>query len=124
MSILRAMGQNRELVLKDDDLAIATYRRIADSKTNTGGADYFTGVQGAARMLTRRGEYEDAFDVLNLIDIENVAEAGGVRCDCLIARHLRPPVAASKRFSGIVKWWLMRKRYSRIGSVPKKQLQP
>lgn len=73
MSILRAMGQNRELVLKDDDLAIATYRRIADSKTNTGGADYFTGVQGAARMLTRRGEYEDAFDVLNLIDIENVA---------------------------------------------------
>ncbi|MDB4749444.1 DUF4838 domain-containing protein [Rubripirellula sp.] len=73
MSILRAMGQNREFVLKNDALAMETYRRIVDSNTNTGSAEYFTGLQGAARLLTRNGEFEDAFEVLDLVDIENLA---------------------------------------------------
>jgi tetratricopeptide (TPR) repeat protein len=73
MSILRAMGQNREFVLKDDVLAMETYRRIVDSNTNTGSAEYFTGLQGAARLLTRNGDFEDAFEVLDLVDIENLA---------------------------------------------------
>jgi hypothetical protein len=68
MSILRTMGSNRELVLKSDDLALAAYRRIASSKTGTGSAEYFTGLQGAARILTRRGEYDEALRVLNLVE--------------------------------------------------------
>ncbi|MHC4880358.1 MAG: DUF4838 domain-containing protein [Planctomycetota bacterium] len=74
MSILRAMGHNRETVLKNDDLALETYRTIASSKTNTGSAEYFTGLQGAARILTRRGEYDEALKVLDFVDPE---ELGG-----------------------------------------------
>jgi tetratricopeptide (TPR) repeat protein len=72
MSILRTMGQNRETVLKNDDLALETYRTIASSKTNTGGAEYFSGLQGAARLLTRRGDYAEALKVLNLVEPEKL----------------------------------------------------
>ena len=72
MSILRTMGQNRETVLKNDDLALETYRTIASSKTNTGSAEYFSGLQGAARLLTRRGDYAEALKVLNLVDPEKL----------------------------------------------------
>lgn len=72
MSILRTMGHNRETVLKNDDLALETYRMIASSKTNTGSAEYFTGLQGAARILTRRGDYDGALKVLNLVDLEKL----------------------------------------------------
>jgi hypothetical protein len=73
MSILRTMGHNRETVLKNDDLALETYRTIASSKTNTGSAEYFTGLQGAARILTRRGEYDEALKVLKLVDAERLS---------------------------------------------------
>ena len=72
MSILRTMGNNRETVLKNDDLALETYRTIASSKTNTGSAEYFSGLQGAARLLTRRGDYASAMKVLNLVDPEKL----------------------------------------------------
>ncbi|MEK6235591.1 MAG: hypothetical protein N2C14_12855, partial [Planctomycetales bacterium] len=72
MSILRVMGHNRETVLKNDDLALETYLAIARSKTNTGSAEYFTGLQGAARILTRRGEYDEALKTLNLVDAEKL----------------------------------------------------
>ena len=66
------MGHNRESVLKDDDLALEAYRTIASSKTNTGSAEYFTGLQGAARILTRRGKYAEALKVLSLVDSEKL----------------------------------------------------
>ncbi len=72
MSILRTMGHNRETVLKNDDLTLETYRTIASSKTNTGSAEYFSGLQGAARVLTRRGDYAEALKVLNLVDPEKL----------------------------------------------------
>ncbi len=72
MSILRTMGHNRETVLKDDDLSLETYRTIASSKTNTGSAEYFSGLQGAARILTRRGKYDEALIVLSLVDPEKL----------------------------------------------------
>jgi tetratricopeptide (TPR) repeat protein len=72
MSILRTMGQNRETVLKNDNLALETYRTIASSKTNTGSAEYFSGLQGAARLLTRRGNYAEALKVLNLVEPEKL----------------------------------------------------
>lgn len=67
-SLLGAIARNREIVLKDDDLALETYRRIAASKTNTGGADYFSGLQGAARLLTRQGKFDEALKILDQVD--------------------------------------------------------
>lgn len=72
MSILRTMGQNRETVLRNDDLALETYRTITSSKTNTGSAEYFFGLQGAARLLSRRGDDAEALNVLNLVDPEKL----------------------------------------------------
>jgi tetratricopeptide (TPR) repeat protein len=72
LSILRTMGSNRELVLRNDDLAFEAYRTITSSKTGTGSAEYFSGLQGAARILTRRGEYDEALKVLNLVDVEKL----------------------------------------------------
>ena len=71
-SILSAMARNRETVLKDDDRALETYRRIAASKTNTGGAEYYSGLQGAARLLTRRGEFDNALKILDQVDAEKL----------------------------------------------------
>jgi hypothetical protein len=102
MSILRTMGQNRETVLKNDDLALETYRMIASSKTNTGSAEYFYGLQGVARLLTRRGDYVEALKVLNLVEPEKLGgswrgsmrlargrtlEAAGRKADALKAYH-------------------------------------
>jgi len=72
MSILRTMGFNREQVLEDDDGALETYREIAGQTRNTGSADFYCGVQGAARILTRRRHYDEALKVLNLADIDNL----------------------------------------------------
>ena len=84
MSILRTMGQNREMVLKNDDLALETYRTIASSKTNTGSAEYFSGLQGAARLLTRRGDYAEALKVLNLVEPKKLG--GSWRGSMLLSR--------------------------------------
>lgn len=72
MGILRMLGSNRESVLKNDDLALEAYRAIVSSKTATGGAEYFTGLQGAARILTRRGQYDEALKVLDLVDAKKL----------------------------------------------------
>lgn len=73
MSILRAMAQNRELVMHNDALALEAYRKIVDSKTNTGSAEYFTGLQGLARLLSRGGDHEGALEVFKHVDINNLA---------------------------------------------------
>jgi len=66
------MASNRERVLKNDHLALEAYRTIAASKTATGSAEYFTGLQGAARILTRRGDYDEALKVLDRVDAEKL----------------------------------------------------
>ncbi len=73
MRILRLMAQNREFVLEDDAFAMEAYRRIADSKTNTGSAEYFTGLQGVARLLSRGGDHEGALEVLSRVEIQKLA---------------------------------------------------
>ncbi|MDB4634151.1 DUF4838 domain-containing protein [Rubripirellula sp.] len=73
MSILRTMGQNRELVLQNDALAMEAFRKIVDSKTNTGSAEFFTGLQGVARLLSRGGDHREALDVFNRVDINTLA---------------------------------------------------
>lgn len=68
MSLLRSLAHNRENTLKDDDGALAAYRQIVDSTTNANGAEYFYGVEGAARVLRRRGEHAAALKVLDRVD--------------------------------------------------------
>jgi len=72
MSILRTMGFNRERVLEDDDAALETFREIAGQTRNTGSAEYYYGVQGAARVLTRRGKFDEALEVLNVVDADRL----------------------------------------------------
>ena len=43
----------------------------------TGSAEYFTGLQGAARILTRRGKYDEALKVLDLVDVEKLGGSWG-----------------------------------------------
>ena len=64
------MANNRETNLKDDDAALEAYRQNFESKKGIGAADEFRSLQGAARILTRRGKFDEALAVLNRADIE------------------------------------------------------
>ena len=77
MKILCTMALNHELVLKDDAVALEIYQKIADSSTNKASAQFFTGIQGAARLSRRYGDYQSALDVLQRVEIDKVA--GGWR---------------------------------------------
>ena len=77
MKILCTMALNHELVLKDDARALEIYQKIADSSTNKASAQFFTGVQGVARVSSRHGDYQSALDVLQRVEIDKVA--GGWR---------------------------------------------
>ncbi|MCB1229418.1 MAG: DUF4838 domain-containing protein [Verrucomicrobiae bacterium] len=72
LSLLKSMGWNREQNLQDDPAALEAFRRIADSTTHTGGADYFYGLQGAARILARQQKYDEALAVLDHVDPEKI----------------------------------------------------
>ncbi len=69
LSIQRTIGSNRETVLKDDGAALEAYQEIAQATKNNGSAEYYYGVQGAARILTRRGRFEEALATLKLVDV-------------------------------------------------------
>lgn len=94
LSILRTMGSNREQVLNNDDLPLEAYRAIAGLNTATGSAEYFTGLQGAARILTRRGEYDEALKVLDLVDAEKL---GGSWSGSMLLARARTLEAAGRK---------------------------
>ncbi|MFO7903665.1 MAG: DUF4838 domain-containing protein [Pirellulaceae bacterium] len=71
-SILLNLGRNRETVLEDNTMALEAYQRIADQRKNTGSADYFRGVQGAARILALRGEFDAAMNTLDRVNVEDL----------------------------------------------------
>jgi len=83
-SILLAIAENYEGALSDGDKALAAYQRIVSSETNTGNADYFRGVLGAARILTRRGDFDQALSTLDLVDAQD--RRGYWRGTMLLAR--------------------------------------
>jgi tetratricopeptide (TPR) repeat protein len=72
LSAWLALGANREDNLKDDDAAFEAYRQIAQASKNNGSASYFRGVQGAARILRKRGQYDKALGTLRLVDIKKL----------------------------------------------------
>ena len=64
-----ALGSNREHTLKDDNAALAAYRAVFDTARHIGGANEFSAVQGASRILTRGGKFDDALAVLHRVEI-------------------------------------------------------
>jgi tetratricopeptide (TPR) repeat protein len=66
------LGKNREENLKNDAAALEAYQQIAGLQRNTGSAEYFRGVVGAARILTKQGQFEEALAVLERVDAENL----------------------------------------------------
>ena len=69
-TILATIGHNRETNLRDDDAALSAYRQGYESKGGIGAADEFRSVQGAARILTRQGRFDEALAALERADIE------------------------------------------------------
>jgi tetratricopeptide (TPR) repeat protein len=67
-----ALGRNCEQNLKDDDAALAAYREIVEGAKSLGSADQFNGVQSLARILTRRGQFDDALAALRKVDIDKL----------------------------------------------------
>ena len=61
------LGENREQRLQDDEGALAFFREVAMQTTGTGSADYYRGVQGAARVLVRLGDREDALETIRRV---------------------------------------------------------
>ena len=69
-SILLALGNNRETNLQEDALALEAYRRNFERAGRIGSADQFRSVQGAARILTRQGRFDEALAVLEYAETE------------------------------------------------------
>lgn len=70
--ILVTMGGNRETNLQNDAAALEAYRQNFESVTRIGSADQFQSVQGAARILTRQGKFNEALKTLHRTNIEEL----------------------------------------------------
>jgi hypothetical protein len=66
------LAQNRETNLRDNDGALARYREIITGQKHLGSADQFTAVQGIARILTRRRQFDEAIATLHKADLANL----------------------------------------------------
>ena len=71
-SILLLSAQNRENNLKDDAKALETYSAIVEGRSRIGGADEYYALQGIARILTRRGQFDEAIKTLERADLRNL----------------------------------------------------
>ena len=72
LSIQGTLADNYEKVLEDDDKALPVYQEIVESTTHKGSADYFSAVQGAARIRTRRREFEEALKILDQVNVKDL----------------------------------------------------
>jgi tetratricopeptide (TPR) repeat protein len=68
-AILLTLGQNRERNLQNDQRALLAYRAIVDDRGRIGSSHEFSALQGIARILTRRGQFDEALRVLHRADI-------------------------------------------------------
>jgi hypothetical protein len=71
-ALLFALGQNRERNLKNDEQALTAYQAIVADRTHIGGADEYAALQGIARILTRRGKFDEAVSALNRAEPEKL----------------------------------------------------
>lgn len=71
-AILLLTAQNRENNFKDDDTALEAYGAVVEGRTRIGGADEYAALQGIARILTRRGKFDEAIKTLERADLQNL----------------------------------------------------
>jgi len=71
-AILLLTAQNRETNLKNDAMALTAYQAIIEGRTRIGGADEYGALQGIARVLTRKGQFDDAMKALNRAEPEKL----------------------------------------------------
>lgn len=71
-AILLLTAQNYENNLKDDDKGLAAYRSVVEGRTRIGGADEYAALQGIARILTQRGQFDDALKALDRADLPHL----------------------------------------------------
>lgn len=71
-AILLLQGQNRENNLKNDESALQAYQAVIEGRTRLGGADEFGALQGIARVLTRKGRFDEALRILERADLANL----------------------------------------------------
>ncbi|MCB1278441.1 DUF4838 domain-containing protein [Prosthecobacter sp.] len=71
-AILLALGQNRERNLNADDKALEAYHAIIEGRSRIGGADEYAALQGIARVLTKKGRFDEALAALNRADPEKL----------------------------------------------------
>ena len=69
-SIRQALASNRENNLKDEAGALAAYREMIAGTQHLGSADQFYAVQGIARILTKRGEFDEALATLRKVNLD------------------------------------------------------
>ena len=66
------LAQNRERNLGDDAGAFEAYDAIVGGRERIGGADQLSALQGLARILTKRGEFDEALKVLDRMNLEKL----------------------------------------------------
>jgi len=71
-AILLLTAQNRENNLKDDDKALQAYGAVVEDRTRISGADEYAALQGMARILTQRGQFDDALKTLERADLPHL----------------------------------------------------
>jgi hypothetical protein len=72
LSIRLALGNTQELLLKDDAAALNSYRAAVAGRESIGGADEFSAVLAAARILTRQGKFDEALAELGRIQVDKL----------------------------------------------------
>ena len=71
-AILLLTAQNRENNLKDDDKALEAYGAVVEGRTRIGGADEYAALQGMARILSQRGQFDEALKTLERADLPHL----------------------------------------------------
>ena len=74
-AILLLTAQNRENNLKDYDKALEAYGSVVAGRTRLGSADEYAALQGIARVLTKRGQFDEALKTLDRADLTNLQGA-------------------------------------------------
>ena len=71
-TILLLSAQNHENNFKDDNKAFDAYGSVVAGKTRIGSADEYAALQGIARILTKRGQFDEALKTLERADLPHL----------------------------------------------------
>lgn len=100
-SILQVQAANRLTNLKDEKGALAAWHAIIDPVTQLGTADQYYAIQGIARILAQRGQFDEALATLGRVDLEKLR--GFWRGSLLVSRG-DIQLSAGRRPEAIASW--------------------